>query len=553
MIHRLSRHGIACAFAWLACTGFCFWTAKGVSVRYHDRENAWHHYEYLVEGFLAGHTHLSRAPAPALLALSDPYDPKANDGFRLWDASLYHGKYYLYYGPAPAVLLMLPWKLLTGHHLPQWAAAATMAAIGLGAAAVLLAAIRKRYFPNVSPPQLFVATVLTAHLAWLPVILRRPAFWELPIVTAAALFWLSLFFLWKYRAAVQRPQWAFAGGLALALAPGARPTYALTAGFMVLMFAWPRPPERLFSARLRRLIPLLVPLALGAGGLIAYNYQRFGAVFEFGQSYQVWGVDFRGMPLFSAGNILANLRVYFFTLPEISPYFPFLRTAVIDSPRAGYLGTEEMPGLLFTMPALCFGIFALLHLARLRHHASANALRTVTLAALIGGVITGTFLFCFGGGCSRYITELLAGWSIVSGIGWLAWRGEIARSASPRALRAAGGILVAWTLAGVWLASFEFRSYARITQPGFYRPVAKFLNYPGHWLAHATGRNFGPVALDIRLAPAFTAGDTVVLSTGRAEMRNVLIVERLAPARVRLRLAVNDIVMIATPRPRGHR
>jgi hypothetical protein len=73
--------------------------------------NAWHHYEYLAEGFLRGHTYLPVEPDPRLLQLSDPYDPVANRPYRLWDASLYHGRYYLYYGPAPAITLMLPWRL----------------------------------------------------------------------------------------------------------------------------------------------------------------------------------------------------------------------------------------------------------------------------------------------------------------------------------------------------------------------------------------------------------------------------------------------------------
>src|SRR5207248_6297600 len=44
----------------------------------------------------------------ALLALADPYDPAQNAPYRLHDASLYHGRYYLYFGPTPVALLYLP-------------------------------------------------------------------------------------------------------------------------------------------------------------------------------------------------------------------------------------------------------------------------------------------------------------------------------------------------------------------------------------------------------------------------------------------------------------
>ena len=546
MTSRLSRHAIFCTLAWLLCSGLYLWTAEGVSVKYGDRKNAWHHYEYLVDGFLSGHTHLSLAPSPELLALPDPYDPKANDSYRLGDASLYRGKFYLYFGPTPALLTMLPWKLLTGSQLPQWAATAAFAILGFGAVALLLAGVRKKYFATASPAQLFFAIVLAGHISWLPVILRRAAFWELPIVAATALFWLSLFFLWKYRGR-PRPQWAFAGGIALALAPGARPTYAITAGFMVLLFALPIGRARSPATLVRCLLPLLLPLSVAAVGLMVYNYERFGSVLEFGQTYQTWGVDFRGITLFSPANFPTNIWVYFFTLPDVSPYFPFFRTAWIGTVRPGYLGTEEMPGLLFTMPALVLGVAAWLHLGRTRRDPAAGALRSVLIAATVGGGITGVFLFCFGGACSRYITELLAGWTVVTGIGFLAL--FTANSGRPLAgvPRLLAGVLMAWTFACVWLASFEFRRLARTTVPEVYQHVAETLNYPSLWFAESTGQKFGPLALIVHIPETFVPGDITVLSSGRQDMVNRLVVERLAPHRIRIRVVLNDLTLIATP------
>jgi hypothetical protein len=547
MIPRPSRHGLACASAWLLCAALYFWTAEGVSIRHHDRQNAWHHYEYLVDGFLSGHTYLARSPAPELLALPDPYDPKANDSLRLWDASLFRGRYYLYYGPAPAVVLMLPWKLITGSPLPQWAATAGFAIAGFGAIALLLAGVRRKYFPNASPARLFLAIVFAGHISWLPVILRRPAFWELPIVAAAALFWWSLFFLWKYLTARPRPPWAFAAGVALALAPAARPTYAVTAGLMALFFAFPAGRSAHGRARFRPLIPLFAPLALGAFALIAYNFIRFGHALEFGQHYQLWGEDYRGISLFSPANFPINLWVYFFTLPDLSPYFPFLRTAWIGAVQPGYLGTEEMPGLLFTMPALLLGGAACRLVWRGRGDPRAGALRQIVLAAAVAGAAGGVFLFCFGGACSRYITELLAGWTLVAGVGFLAFFSTPTAGSFGRAPRLLAGTLVAWTFIAVWLASFELHRFARFTQPRLYQLLAETLNYPSAWEAARTGQQFGPVALDIRLPASFAPGETTVLAAGRERMLDHLLVERLAPGRIRLRMAINDRTLIVTP------
>jgi hypothetical protein len=189
-----------------------------------DRTNVWHHYEYLAEGFLAGHTYLSVDPAPELGRLRDPYDPAQNEPYRLWDASLYKGRYYLYYGPAPAAALMLPWRVLTGRMLPQWLAVAVFAAAGMAGLALLLGGIRAKCFPALPGAALGAVILVAFHAAWLPVLLRRPGVWELPIVSAAACLWWALYFLWRFRESGGRAAWAVAAGAALMLMVGCRVT-----------------------------------------------------------------------------------------------------------------------------------------------------------------------------------------------------------------------------------------------------------------------------------------------------------------------------------------
>ena len=62
----------------------------------------WHFYNAflndLADGFRQGHLHLSVEPPAALVARPNPFDP-ANHDLWYWDASLYHGHYYLYWGP----------------------------------------------------------------------------------------------------------------------------------------------------------------------------------------------------------------------------------------------------------------------------------------------------------------------------------------------------------------------------------------------------------------------------------------------------------------------
>ena len=63
------------------------------------------YYAALAANLLHGRTTLPVRPRPELLRLEDPYDPQENHLYRSQDASLYKGRYYLYFGVVPAVTL----------------------------------------------------------------------------------------------------------------------------------------------------------------------------------------------------------------------------------------------------------------------------------------------------------------------------------------------------------------------------------------------------------------------------------------------------------------
>ncbi len=63
------------------------------------------YYWMLAQAFQKGQTSLLVEPSPELLQLANPYDLSQRKGIDyLWDTTLYHGRYYLYWGPVPAVL-----------------------------------------------------------------------------------------------------------------------------------------------------------------------------------------------------------------------------------------------------------------------------------------------------------------------------------------------------------------------------------------------------------------------------------------------------------------
>ena len=107
------------------------------------------YYNLLIDGWLDGQLHLKVEVPGALLELKDPYDPTLRPaGLGLHDASFFNGRYYLYFGAAPVVTLMLPFRLWTGIDLPLAVAVLVFVYGAFLVSVSLLLSLRRRYFPE---------------------------------------------------------------------------------------------------------------------------------------------------------------------------------------------------------------------------------------------------------------------------------------------------------------------------------------------------------------------------------------------------------------------
>jgi hypothetical protein len=529
------------------CCAAAFWVSQGVAKWDGDLHNAWHHYEYLAEGFARGHTYLSIDPDPELLALKDPYDPAANARHRLWDATLYRGRYYLYFGPAPA-LFMLPWRIVAGHEPAQRLVVASFAAGGLAGLALLLWGLRGRFFPGLSPMALGGILVVAFHASWLPVVLRRSAVWEVPIVAAAAFLWWAIYFVWRFHDSGGSARWAAAAGAALALIMGCRVNCLFEAGAIALLLFVPvsgAGPGR----RRRWDTALLAGLVASAGGvaLLAYNHARFGSWLEVGTGYQLPGVEYRTSHYFNAWNIPFNARAYLLSLPEFGPYFPFLHPYWTDDTPAGYLHMEDLYGVLFMMPVHVAGLGACAWAWANRAAAGVRAAGIALAAAACASAVSGLVLFSLGGACSRYITELVAGWTVATSVGLMAVFGPAAGARPRRLVRALAAAAACWSVACVWLASAEYQGYMRETNPRVYGALAHALDYPSYLWARREAVPFGPAVLVVHAPASAGARDTILVGSGRPESANHLVLEQAADGRARLALTLNQHHVLDTP------
>jgi hypothetical protein len=364
----LRRASIAGVLALLMA--FYFWTAMSSDVPSRPTENATgSYYGLLANAFRAGQLHLLIDPSPQLLALPDPYDPIQNAAFRLHDAVLFRGKYYLYYGPTPALLLYLPFKALTGLELTDPLVVALSCSVGLFFAFRLVEFLRHRYMPQ-TPFGLRLATLLALGFgSVMPFLLRRPLHYEVAISAGNALAFAALYYfvagsldgrLHRGRIAV--------GSLLLGLAAGARVPMlaaglvpAVLAGYVVLN----RKREPLLD-QLTTLLAFGAPVTACVFLLGLYNHLRFGSWTEFGIGYtlQAWQ-SARTYKFFSLARLPPGMFYYGLAPPRLGVDFPFIRLDAAFylppppgyylEPVAGILPGVPLVAILFLAPLLYLG------------------------------------------------------------------------------------------------------------------------------------------------------------------------------------------------------
>ncbi|HTL69051.1 MAG TPA: hypothetical protein VL200_15405 [Lacunisphaera sp.] len=303
------------------------------------------YYNLLVDGFQEGHLYMKAAVDPGRLSpdlqvrLRSPY---------LMDASEFAGHYYLYFGVVPAILVLWPYAAITGHDLQQNAVVWLAVAAGFLVSLRLYAAARKRYFPDSPAWADGVAAALLAFATCTPSLLVAGGMYEIAIASGYACTAGLLACLFGALHSGRPSRWLAAASLCFGLAVGCRPTCILLGPVLVAaaLMCWRRESGPVCAAW-RLGAAVLGPAGVIGLGLMAYNYGRFGNVLEFGLRYQVNALQGTGKPLASAAFIPVNLGWYYFSLPDLTAYFPYVFPLDTSNAPANYFGWEPVHGQWF--------------------------------------------------------------------------------------------------------------------------------------------------------------------------------------------------------------
>lgn len=321
-------------------------------------------YQQLAESFMDGKLYLDVDPPEYLADMENPYDYGArrqqadrHDESYYWDAAYFEGRYYVYFGVVPVLLLYLPYLALTGKALPNMAAINVCQVFFVIGAFLLIGKIIEKYFSRRKIPYLsyLILSLIFVNASCGVFIAKRPDFYSVPILSAVA-FTVWGLYLWISSVEEGRvnPIKAGIGSLCMALVAGCRPQLLVASVIAVIIF-WNLvfSDRTLFSKRgFKSTVAVIIPYILVAAGIMWYNYARFGSPFDFGANYNLTTNDMTGRG-FRVERVGLAAFTYLFQLPNIVARFPFLRSVNISTGYLGLTVTESMFGGIFaTIPLL---------------------------------------------------------------------------------------------------------------------------------------------------------------------------------------------------------
>lgn len=375
-----------------------------------ESSNYWH----LSDGFLQGQLHLPVDPDPVLLKLENPFSRFERRKIPyMWDASLYKGRYYLYFGPVPALVAYIPFKLFFGFYPSDNFVifSCSLLAGSLLYLACRLVSQRLTRTPPPGPEPLWFLYIVFASS--LPLQLGGGMY--VVAATCAMLFQviaiISLLMLMTNES--RRSWWAIAAGLAIVGAVGSRPTHILLVPIAVLALGFLRfrySPREISN---KHCAAFIAPLLVGGFLLAAYNYLRFDDPAEFGIRYQLGGADLRDRPLCSVQRVLEQpnllkVQAWYLLLqpPTLISRFPYLSFSHIplgklDPSVYGYLAHDAITGFFVFSPLMLPALAATAAYWR-RFGKSTRIFQSVCIVS--GAASLGYHHTCFGV-AARYLFE----------------------------------------------------------------------------------------------------------------------------------------------------
>jgi len=405
---------------------FYAWTTTVGTFKFYPKNN---NYNLLSIAFLHGQLNLPVQVPKALLKLSDPYDPILNKESRMMgihDFSLYNKKLYLYFGATPALILFIPYKLITKKIMPYNMAIFIFSTGILIWSFLILLHLKKKYFNSIPEWFVFLSTLIIGIANGVAVLLRRPDMYEVAIASGCFFLTGAIYFLCL---SINNPSLLklFIAGLFLGFSVGSRPHFVFSGICLILLFCFYFRKSG-FNHVFKLFATLAIPFSFIVFLILLYNYFRFGNIFEFGVKYQLAGMNSHLYSLFGLKNILGKIHLTLYCAPSLSPTFPFIYPKFWMPPSPpfppGETTPERVAGLIPSVPFVLLLLIGPLCEILLRLFNKTKELIEIIfpirefLIILIPGLINLFFLFLYTGSVLRYNVDFFNYFILASILIW---------------------------------------------------------------------------------------------------------------------------------------
>ena len=255
-------------------------------------------YELMAESLIEGKLYIDYDDIdPELLEMENPYDTQARKDKKVsyhFDHAFYNGKYYMYFGVVPAVLIFVPYQLITGEALTSYHATQILATFYIIGVFLLFRKLAALFFKELNYMiYALLASAFSLMSVWY--IAEAPALYCIAIVSGICFeVWSLLFFIqavYDTESENKSIGYATLGSLFGALVFGCRPPIALANLLVMPLLLVYIKKNKLHFRLILKLILAAMPYAVIGILLMWYNYARFDNPFEFGQTYQLTVAD----------------------------------------------------------------------------------------------------------------------------------------------------------------------------------------------------------------------------------------------------------------------
>ena len=279
------------------------------------------------EAIANGQIELLEEPSEELKTMENPYDSEKRDNEEvpyLYDVTYYDGHYYSYFGIAPILTLILPFRIITGNYMPTCIFNIVYILIAVFALYNLYKKLVDRYIQKVSLYNYYLGFYAILFASNIFTLFRGMKY-DIVITSGLAFLLISLnLSLSIYNNTKFKFLKLVLLGITTALIVLSKPNL-IVYYFLILFFVFCSMKEKTMKEKIKDLSFAFVPLGILAIFQMYLNYIRFDGIFEFGAQYQLSGLNVTTSMGFSLTKAYAIIMEYLFRVPTINPLkFPFV-------------------------------------------------------------------------------------------------------------------------------------------------------------------------------------------------------------------------------------